>query len=380
MKQKKNQGSLLLSIGTALPPYKYSQADIGEFMVRYFNINNELARKLSVIYKKSGIEYRYSALPDFHQNGQLPLLFQQALKNPTLGNRMQVYRNAALDLAVAAVKNCLAGLNTRKANKRLLPVTHLITVSCTGMSAPGLDLQLMEKLELPDHVERTSVNFMGCYAAFHALKMAHAISASNKEATVLIVLVELCSLHFQPDLDSRNMVVNSLFADGAAAILVSSDQKSEGLKIPSLRLAGFHSKVVHEGSELMTWNPTENGFLMGLDALVPNLIEEHSGTLLEEALTKFKSKKSKVQHWAIHPGGKKILESVLKGMNLSKENLDASYEVLQNFGNMSSPTIAFVLKLMMQKRISWKNKERILAAGFGPGITIETALLETVVC
>lgn len=267
----------------------------------------------------------------------------------------------------------------KSATKQLLPITHLITVSCTGMSAPGLDLQLMKELELEDHVERTSVNFMGCYAAFHALKMADAICRSDHHATVMIVLVELCSLHFQPEMDNQNMVVNSLFADGAAAMLVTSKQKSKGLNCPALRIDGFHSKVIHKGATMMTWHPSENGFLMGLDALVPQLIEEYAGGLIAEALNKFECKRSMVTHWAIHPGGRKILEAAQKGMLLTDNDLEESYSVLRNFGNMSSPTISFVLKLMMKKRLDWKKKDRILAAGFGPGITIETAMFKPVI-
>lgn len=129
----------------------------------------------------------------------------------------------------------------------------------------------------------------------------------------------------------------------------------------------------------MTWHPSENGFLMGLDALVPQLIEEYAGGLIAEALNKFECKRSMVTQWAIHPGGRKILEAAQKGMLLTDKDLEESYSILRNFGNMSSPTISFVLKLMMKKRLDWKKKDRILAAGFGPGITIETAMFKPVI-
>ncbi|MBP9884359.1 MAG: type III polyketide synthase [Chitinophagales bacterium] len=378
MKKKRASGSLLLSIGTAVPEYRYQQQAIADFMVRYFRMPEDTGRKLSIIYKKSGIDYRHSVLPDFFNNGHDPLLFDATSIIPSLSKRMGIYQAAAADMAVEAAKDCLANIS-RKAGKRILPITHLISVSCTGMSAPGLDLQVMQQLQLDDNVARTSVNFMGCYAAFHAMKMADAICRADNEATVLIVMVELCSLHFQPELDSQNLVVNSLFADGAAAMVISSGKKCRKTEHPAFAINGFYSKVLHEGKAMMTWHPSEKGFLMGLDSLVPQLIEDHAGPMMEEALESFNSKRSKITHWAIHPGGRKILEAVKRGMRLTDDNLMESYEVLRNFGNMSSPTIAFVLKRMMQDHASWKKKVRILSAGFGPGITIETALLKPVI-
>ncbi|MEO6167151.1 MAG: type III polyketide synthase [Chitinophagales bacterium] len=376
-KKKRADGSLLMAIGTAVPEHRYQQQAIADFMIRYFQVPEDTSRKLSIIYQKSGIDFRHSVLPDFFKNGHVPLLFEEVSLNPALSKRMEIYQPVAVKLAFKAVKDCFNELEKSSA-KKLLPVTHLITVSCTGMSAPGLDIQLMKQLDLPDHVERTSVNFMGCYAAFHALKMADAICRSDEQATVLIVMVELCSLHFQPEMDNQNMVVNSLFADGAAALLVSSKEKSKSLDRPALRISGFHSKVIHKGESMMTWHPSEKGFLMGLDSLVPQLIEDHAGALIAEALDKFECRRSKVSQWAIHPGGRKILEAAQRGIQLTNDDLKESYAVLRNFGNMSSPTISFVLKLMVQEKTKWKKKERILAAGFGPGITIETAILQPV--
>lgn len=378
MKKKKSKGSLIIAIGTAVPENRYRQQEISDFMTRYFGADEETSRRLGIIYHKSGIEFRYSVLPDFMSTGHRRLLFDTPQQNPLLSSRMGIYQQKAAKLAVNAAKECLLEIDAGIA-KKLLPVTHLITVSCTGMSAPGLDLQLMQELTLPDDVQRTSVNFMGCYAAFHAMKMADAICRSDEKAMVMIVMVELCSLHFQPEMDNQNMVVNSLFADGAAAILITSRKKSRQLSIPALRLNGFFSRVIHKGAAMMTWKPAETGFLMGLDAMVPQLIEEHAFEMLEDALLHYGSKRSKVTHWAIHPGGRKILEASRNGMKLTTTDLQESYAVLKNFGNMSSPTIAFVLKLIMQEKLHWTKKERIFAAGFGPGITIETAMLQPVI-
>jgi predicted naringenin-chalcone synthase len=378
MKKKESRGSLLVAIGTSVPSNRYSQQAIADFMISYFNIPTDDSRKLSVVYKKSGIDFRHSVLPDFHNNGHLPLLFNGGSVNPPLSARMGIYESSALQLATEAVKDCIKGLD-KKSEKFLGTITHLITVSCTGMSAPGLDIKLMNALRLPDTIERTSINFMGCYAGFHALKIADAICRSDEKATVLIVMVELCSIHFQPEIDNENMVVNSLFADGAAALIISSKKKLKNTHLPSLRLSGFHSKVIHAGGAMMTWHPSEKGFLMGLDSLVPQLIESNARPLIAEAVDKFSIRKMDGLNWVVHPGGRKILEAVQRGINLQADDLKESYIVLKNFGNMSSPSIFFVLKGMLRKNQPWKKKECIIAAGFGPGITIETALLEPVI-
>lgn len=374
---KKKSAGYIVSIGTAVPLYSYPQHTIADFMIRYFNLNDEAARKVSFIYNKTGIESRHSVLPDFHMNGG-SRLFKSAEKNPSLSERMSVYKQEAVTLASQAVKDCLQQLPKKSRNK-VLPVTHLITVSCTGMSAPGLDIELLQQLELATDVHRTSVNFMGCYAGFHAFKMANNICQSDKDATVLVVLAELCSLHFQPDTNSEMMIVNSLFADGAAAVLFTSGRKAKALNSTKLEVLGFSGEVIHDGATYMTWNPSEEGFLMGLDALVPQVIEENADRMVGDALRKFGLNKEDVSHWVFHPGGKKILEAAQRSVGLTTEDFKHSYRVLRDFGNMSSPTICFVLQSLLQNGVKGKKGEYIFAAGFGPGITIETALLKPVV-
>ncbi|MBA3649216.1 MAG: type III polyketide synthase [Chitinophagales bacterium] len=371
-------GSAIAAIGTAVPKHRYQQRTIADFMVRYFQYEKDIARKVSYIYDKSGIDYRHSVLPDFHQNGHLPVLFSSKENNPLLSNRLGIYNQGALELSAAAVADCMKNIKNKN-RKKLSEITHLITVSCTGMSAPGLDIQLMQHLSLPKDINRTSVNFMGCYAGFHAMKMADAICKSNDDAIVLIVLAELCSLHFQPGTDMENLVVNSLFADGAAAALITSGKKLKNTDQPALGFSGFHAEVIHEGSEFMTWQPDEKGFLMGLDALVPKLIEDNAAQLVKQALNKLSLKKSAVKHWAFHPGGRKILEAIQRSVNIEKEEFIHSYNVLRNFGNMSSPTILFVLKMIWQAQKKWRDNDYIFAAGFGPGLTIETAMLQPVI-
>ncbi|MEO5673229.1 MAG: type III polyketide synthase [Chitinophagales bacterium] len=368
--------SAVVSIGTAVPPFRYEQKTIADFMIGYFGVDAETSRKLAGIYSRTGIAVRHAVLPDFHMNGS-SVLFKSPDINPSLSDRMDIYKKEAITLAARAVNDCFSRLS-KKTRKKILPVTHLITVSCTGMSAPGLDLELMKELNLSSDTQRTSVNFMGCYAGFHAFKMADHICSSVNDATVLVVLAELCSIHFQPGIDSETMVVNSLFSDGAAALLFTSSQKARKGNERILEVIGFSSEVIHEGSAYMTWNASEKGFLMGLDALVPRLIEENAGPMVSESLSKFKLSREEISHWIFHPGGKRILEAAGKSIGLSLRDLKYSYRVLRDFGNMSSPTICFALQSLLQNGIEGKKREYIFAAGFGPGITIETALFKPV--
>jgi predicted naringenin-chalcone synthase len=279
---------------------------------------------------------------------------------------MQWYYSYAAPLSMEAIRRCLNGKLPPK------EITHLITVSCTGMSAPGLDLQLVELLGLPNTVFRTSVNFMGCYAAVHALKLADALCRSEEKANILIVCTELCTLHFQRDPSLNNMLSSLLFSDGsAAALVVSDDHPEKGLHIDS-----FYSEVVSKGRQAMTWELSSTGFQMGLTSYIPDLIEEDFAGLVDRALEKKGVSREEISHWCIHPGGKKILESIYKSLHFTNGHLDASYQVLKEYGNMSSATILFVLEQMMF-RLDHDKPNVLFGAAFGPGLTMESFIVST---
>jgi predicted naringenin-chalcone synthase len=250
-------------------------------------------------------------------------------------------------------------------------ITHLITVSCTGMSAPGLDLQLLEALELTKNTNRTSVNFMGCYAAIHGLKQAHAICESQENANVLLICVELCTLHFQKNTVYDNLTANAIFADGAAAALICSKPVSK----PRMELKNFYSEVCLDGKNDMAWELSSKGFLMTLSSYIPSLLGSNINELMNNALAKYKLNKDSVANWAIHPGGRKILEVLSQQLELKEKDLECSYAVLKNYGNMSSPTILFVLKEMLQQG---NKKGNTIGAAFGPGLTMETFLIDII--
>lgn len=357
--------SKIISIGTAVPGYQHRQDHILDFMQRVYAPDEPTRRKLKFLYRQGGIDTRYSVIPDYG----LPASewqFYPATENlepfPALEQRMQWFNRYAAPLSCEAVDNCLKTLAPQQ-------ITHLITVSCTGMSAPGLDLELMERLSLPATINRTSINFMGCYAAIHALKLADAYCRADKQANVLVVCTELCTLHFQKKPTLDNITSSMLFADGSAAMLVSGNEEQEGLRIDH-----FYSKVALKGKADMAWELSSNGFLMTLSAYIAELIEEDFNSLVTHALNGPALEKTDIAHWCIHPGGKKILEAVHKSLAFTNGQLQHCYDILKEYGNMSSPTVLFVLQRIMRSAALKKN-DRVFGAAFGPGLTMETFIL-----
>ncbi len=359
--------SKIISIATDVPPYKHEQNAISAFADNIYSNDKTESRKLNYLYHHSGIQTRYSVIPDYSlepADRQFYSTSADLEPFPCLEKRMKWYADHAALLSVNAIQKCIAG----KINKD--EITHLITVSCTGMSAPGLDLEIMETMELSRNIFRTSVNFMGCYAAIHALKLADAICRSQEKANVIIVCTELCTLHFQKESSIDNITSTLLFSDGSAAVLVQ--QKETPLK--GISLNNFFSDVAFKGKKDMSWKLSSKGFLMTLSSYVPDLVEEDFDALVTKSLKNASLNKTDITHWCIHPGGKKILEAIGKSISLPAESLCYSYQILKEYGNMSSPTILFVLKKIFDELLS--NPEpgpsNIFAAAFGPGLTMET--------
>ena len=329
-------------------------------------MNENDKRKLKFLYHQSSIEYRYSVIPDYSRQVS-EWKFYPHSENlepfPSLEQRMSWYNKYAAPLSIDAIRDCIGNVIHHQ------EITHLITVSCTGMSAPGLDLQVMELMDLPKNIFRTSINFMGCYAAIHAMKLADAICNTNTNAKVLIVATELCTLHFQRENTMDNIASSLLFADGSAAALIVAD----GHSAKGVHLENFYSEVVPKGKKDMAWELSSTGFLMTLSGYIPNLIEEDFESLTQKALLQNNISKENITHWCIHPGGKKIIEAIYKSLHFINGELDNSYDVLKHYGNMSSPTILFVLKKILSD-IKYNGTQKIFGTAFGPGLTMETFL------
>lgn len=349
------------SIGTANAPFAHSQKEILDFMLEMYHVPSEDVEKIKRLYDRSEIETRYSAIEDF----SLPKskwTFIEKNQKTSIEKRIQKYFEIAPTLCESAVRKCITD------KKLLANISHLITVSCTGISAPGLDIQLMKLLDLPTTIHRTSVNFMGCYAAIHALKQANAICKSQANAQVLIIDVELCTIHFQDEYTMDNIAASLLFGDGAAAVIVSNEKGIYSIE-------DFYSEVALDGYNDMAWNISSTGFLMTLSGYVPSIIASNIEPMLLNSLKKMNIEKSDINHWAIHPGGKKIVSEIAKVLNLTSEDVKISRSILNDFGNMSSVTILYVLK-KMQEKLKTSN-EIIYNVAFGPGLTIESMFLKS---
>jgi len=361
--------SKIIAIGTAVPKYGTRQSTILDFMHVAYN-DDTASRKLNVLFRHSGINTRYSVVSDFNNNNPEQTLFNGNKCAPNVEKRLNIFKEHAVLLAIEAIHNSLKKIKTTIAE---FEITHLITVSCTGLYAPGLDTELIEQLNLPKDIFHTSINFLGCNAAFPALKLGDMIAKTDENAKVLIVCVELCTLHFQPKNNHDNLLSNTIFGDGAAAVIVVSDTAAKQNNQPVIAINGFYSLLLSKGKNLMGWNITPVNFEMVLDARVPEFIGDEVNDIVLKVGEKLNITPSAIDKWAIHPGGKQILDTIKKQLQLNDTDLQYSYKVLAEYGNMSSPTILFVLNEIMQAE--HQPNETIFSIGFGPGLSIETAVL-----
>jgi predicted naringenin-chalcone synthase len=361
-----NNKTYIHSIGTANPVHQIAQQTTADFMVKFLALSPNEARKLRLLYRATSIDYRYSVLEDYTKTDNFDFYSNQGNSFPSTAQRMQQYEQHAATLATQAVADCLpTGFDVTQ-------ITHLITVSCTGMYAPGLDIELVEKLGLNHSVQRTCINFMGCYAAFNALKMADMICRATPKAKVLVVGVELCTLHFQKSTNNDDLVANAIFADGAAAVLLEAKPPSH----KAIALEGFYCDLEPDGKTDMAWHIKDHGFEMKLSSYVPQLLEGKLKTLVGRLLQNFQLNMNDVDLFAIHPGGRRILERIEQGLNIPKKANAVAYEVLKQYGNMSSVTVLFVLKRLLAQAGEEQHNQRVLSMAFGPGLTLESALMK----
>jgi prepilin-type processing-associated H-X9-DG protein len=359
-------------VGTATPPNKFDQLRIAEFMANALHLDEAGQRRLRALYRSTRIQQRYSVLADYGQQRGGFTFFPNSPDLepfPTVSHRMQLYREHAVPLAEKAIRDCL--------RQRQVPpqsITHLITVSCTGMYAPGPDIELIERLGLRTSTNRIAINFMGCYGAFNGMKAAAAIVRADPDAKVLVVCTELCTIHFQKKNEEDHLLANALFADGSAAILVEGEREPG---VPALELAQFACEVLPDGQDDMAWHISDFGFEMRLTSRVPDVLKTGIHTVLERLVEAQGISRDEVKLYAIHPGGRRILEVIEQVLGICACDNAPAYEVLREYGNMSSVTILFVLKKLWESNRkadgSW-----IFSSAFGPGLTAETALLRVV--
>jgi predicted naringenin-chalcone synthase len=360
-------------IATVVPEKFYTQEFGLNFLLKLLGTTERRRTFLTKIYQGSAIHKRHSVIADYDKE---PADYEFFPKNPALlpepdtQARNELYIREANRLAVAAVRALLEKTPSLKKSD----ITHLITVSCTGFSAPGFDFQIMKALELPAGVHRFHLGFMGCYAAFPAMKLAKDICTAHPAAKVVVVNLELCSLHFQQKFDPDIVIANAIFGDGVSAALISAtDSDAPGARIV---LHDFFSRCLPKSEGDMAWAIGQHGFDMKLSAYVPKLVDENILPIMEGLFAQAGVARSDIRLWAIHPGGRAILDKLEVTLGLTREDLKIPYDILWEYGNMSSATIMFVLQRFLEDKACGK----MFAVGFGPGLTIETGYLEKTAC
>ena len=370
----------LRSLETAVPATELHQDAVRDVLAAQPDLSRLGKRLVSTAFDSSGIERRFSALAEWEgppDHGE-PVFFEAGtgrFLNPTTGVRNRVFERAATRLYTQVAREALA------AAEGIGPadVTHVITVSCTGFFAPGPDYRIVRDLDLDPSVQRCHLGFMGCYAALPALRQAQTICRADPDAVVIVATVELCTLHVRTSNDPDTIVGSSLFADGAAAAVVTGRDFSAST--PLLRLDHFETVLTPVGEEAMAWNIGDNGFEMVLGTYVPHIIDEHITGALEPLLAHEPALADlpfrEIPHWAIHPGGRSILDKVEAKLALDPAQLVPARETLRDFGNMSSATVMFVLQKILRAATPGA-QEAVCSMAFGPGLTVETALLTVI--
>lgn len=368
------------ALATAVPSVILKQDEVRDVFDAQPGLSRLAHRLLGAAFNSSGIETRHTVLEELQldRRSTAPVFFDadaQLLLTPSTKVRNDLYITEATRLYVDTARDAL----TRCPGIRPADVTHVVTVSCTGFFAPGPDFMLVRELGLSPAAQRYHLGFMGCYASMPALRLAKSFCDADPSAVVLVVSVELCTLHVRSSNDSDQIIASSLFSDGAGAAVVSA--RDLGSRGPQLELDAFETIITPVGEGDMAWTIGDEGFEMVLSTYVPQIIDEHVTDALQPLFAHeaglHEHPAETIRHWAIHPGGRSILDKVETRMGLEAEQLRASRDVLRDFGNMSSATILFVLQHILEAAgdTAAGDADRICAMAFGPGLTVETALM-----
>jgi predicted naringenin-chalcone synthase len=365
-------GFAILGMGTAVPATIIDQEEALRIARSLCCRTDEQATWLPTMYGQTGISSRHLVLGtdvitdvlDGTRLSQSVFLPTGAPddQGPTTGQRMAHYRDGVGPLALRAARQALECSGLCAAD-----ITHLVTVSCTGFHAPGVDIELIQGLGLPATTQRTHLGFMGCHGAFNGLRVARAFSEADPSARALLCAVELCSLHYHYGWDPQKMVANALFADGAAAVVGAAARSTS----PTTWLVTDTGSCVFPGShEAMTWTISDHGFVMSLSKAIPGLIARNLRPWIETWLGEHHLAREQVSSWAVHPGGPRILTAVEEALELQPQATAVAHEVFAEYGNMSSPTILFIIDRLQRRRAP----RPCVALGFGPGLTAEAVL------
>lgn len=368
------------SLETAVPATKLIQSEARDVFAAQPGLSRLGSRLVNTCFDGAAIETRFTAVQELtnasrSENPQFYDPDTGLLLNPSTKVRNDIFAREATKLFVEAARAALQAAPELD----LLDITHLVTVSCTGFFNPGPDYKVVRELGLSPSVQRYHLGFMGCYAAFPALRAAKLFCESDPNAVVLVVCAELCSLHVRTSNDPDTIMGSALFADGAAAAVVTARPGAEEAAL--LKLDHFETVLTPVGEDSMAWNIGDHGFEMVLGNYVPHIIDDHIVGALQPLLAKDPDLAAlpytAIPHWAIHPGGRSILDKVQSRLGLSDAQLVPARDILRNYGNMSSATVLFVLKHILEQPVQPDGRhdgEAICSMAFGPGLTVETGL------
>lgn len=373
---------VLRSLQTIVPDTVLHQDEVRDVFAAQPELGRLAQRIVATSFNVSGIDTRHTVIDELSLDSEPtdPVFFDRrsgVLLAPGTKTRNEVYTREAARLFIEVARRALDAAPDIEA----ADVTHVITVSCTGFHAPGPEYEIVRALGLADSVQRYHLGFMGCYASMPALRAASQFCVADENAVVLVVSVELCTLHLRSSQDPDTIVASSLFADGAAAGIVTARDLPSG--VTGLRLDRFHTAIAPEGEKAMAWTIGDTGFEMILATTVPQIIGE---TIIDALRPLYAPERDlvtafddgavggEVAHWAIHPGGRSILDRVQEKLHLSDTQLRPAREVLRENGNMSSATVLFVLKRILEEEGAVAG-DRVAAMAFGPGLTAESALM-----
>jgi predicted naringenin-chalcone synthase len=340
----------ILGIGTAIPDNHYEQMEICANLSSAFDNSH----RAPAVFRASDVETRHSVVENLNW----------LVANPSNSDRLRAYMTHALPLGVKAIEQTLNQVQLAPTE-----IDDFIVVSCTGVDTPGLDIKIAEAMGMSPYLRRATLVGMGCQALIPALYQAANILQGQPESRVLVLTLELCTLHFQHGRTLKNMLGSALFADGASAVVIGNGSNQGLCLLDTLTYSDYQTQ------EELSFHPGDTGYQIHLSARIPNLLGTHVPHVVARILSRHKLQLSDITHWMVHPGGMKILDCVEEALGLPKNALQHSRAILRQYGNMSSATLLFVLERVMDQAQPLTNDYGILI-GFGPGLTIEVGLIQ----
>jgi predicted naringenin-chalcone synthase len=362
---------MLIDISTSVPPFIVEQKTAAEELKKRMGKDSKAVQRLiDMAASQSGITKRHIVIPDADLNEKEKFYSDNnGYIIPDTHKRMTEYEKWSKYLVREAVNGVIKSTGINPAE-----IERLITISCTGFYAPGFDHYLVEELKLPLWVRRTNIGFMGCAASIIGFNSVMESLAREKENNILLVSCEICSIHLQMEPTRDNILANMIFADGAAAALFSNSEELS--RKPKMKLLDTQSVLFPSSADFMGWKIGNKGFEMILSSELPRIILNEAVPAVLKMLDAQGVKKEKIKYWALHPGGRAILDSLHKGLQLTDDEMEPSRTILDNYGNLSSVSILFVLKELMKKEL--ERGELVCAIAFGPGLSMELALFKVI--